>query len=370
MADTTNASKRPRSEEEEETAFSTLAVFSYRTPVATAFFPHGEAAENTTHMVLRCLFGPRAHNMFSFTISAEGRFFCVDEQLIGLLDRSQREAYGMSGARDLWHCLYIHEASEEKKGTETYGTMAALSRKLAAEEIAVLDCSTLTRNFMLVRLDNAERALSSLQDAIGKAEAAVGRNGGGGDGGGGGGGGGATPVPGTVRATGDALAAAQLALLPGEVTIARLSLDALPACAHALLQLLFFPPGKGTGTGTGAAPPSPGFLHYFEMGGEVSLMAEQTALDALTGLDSEESGRALRSAITPTASAGWRVIRVTCTAGSDAVGILSAVCRPLAALPLMNVSTLDANFLLVEGRHLEAALELLREAGSAVARLP
>ena len=363
MAETSNAPKRPRSEEEEETAFSTLAVFSYRTPVATAFFPHGEAAESTTHMLLRCLFGPRAHNMFSFTISAEGRFFCVDEQLIGRLDRSQSER-----ARDLWHCLYIHEASEEKKGTETHGTMAALSRKLAGEEIAVLDCSTLTRNFMLVRLDNAERALRSLQDAInGKAEAAVGRNGSGGDGGGGGG---ATPVPGMVRAAGDALAVAQLALLPGEVTIARLSLDALPACAHALLQLLFFPPGEDAGAGTAAEPPSPGFVHYFEMGGEVSLMAEQTALDALTGLDSEESGRALRSAIAPTASAGWRVIRVTCAAGSDAVGILSAVCRPLAALPLMNVSTLDANFLLVEGRHLEAALELLREAGSTVACLP
>ena len=363
MAETSNAPKRPRSEEEEETAFSTLAVFSYRTPVATAFFPHGEAAENTTHMLLRCLFGPRAHNMFSFTISAEGRFFCVDEQLIGRLDRSQA---AQAGDRSLWHCLYIHEASEEKKGTETHGTMAALSRKLAAEEIAVLDCSTLTRNFMLVRLDNAERALRSLQDAInGKA---VGRNGSGGDGGGGGGG--ATPVPGTVRAAGDALAVAQLALLPGEVTIARLSLDALPACAHALLQLLFFPPGEDAGAGTAAEPPSPGFVHYFEMGGEVSLMAEQAALDALTGLDSEESGRALRSAIAPTASAGWRVIRVTCAAGSDAVGILSAVCRPLAALPLMNVSTLDANFLLVEGRHLEAALELLREAGSTVACLP
>ena len=86
-------------------------------------------------------------------------------------------------------------------------------------------------------------------------------------------------------------------------------------------------------------------------------------------LQLNESGRALRSAIAPTASAGWRVIRVTCAAGSDAVGILSAVCRPLAALPLMNVSTLDANFLLVEGRHLEAALELLREAGSTVACL-
>ena len=283
-------SKRPRSEEEDtDTAFSTLAVFSYRTPVATLFFPDGEAAENTTHAVLRCLFGPRVHNMFSFTISAEGRFFCLDEQLVGLLDRSQSES-----ARDLWHCLYIHEASEQKKGTETYGTMAALSRKLAAEEIAVLDCSTLSRNFMLVRLDNAERALRSLQDAISKAEAAA--DGSGGGNGGGGGDNGATPIPGTVRAAGDALAAAQLALLPGDVTIARLSLDALPPCSHALMQLLFFPPG-------GKASPS--FLHYFEMGGEVSLMLEQAALDNLDGVAGEESALALRSAIAPTASTGW-----------------------------------------------------------------
>ena len=96
----------------------------------------------------------------------------------------------------------------------------------------------------------------------------------------------------------------------------------------------------------------------------------EVALASLRRLTQFAGNGALRSAIAPTASAGWRVIRVTCAAGSDAVGILSAVCRPLAALPLMNVSTLDANFLLVEGRHLEAALELLREAGSTVACLP
>lgn len=74
------------------------------------------------------------------------------------------------------------------------------------------------------------------------------------------------------------------------------------------------------------------------------------------------------AALEPTASRGWRVLRVTCSSGSDAVGILSAVCRPLAAIPLMNVSTLDANFLLVEGTHLEKALELL-EPHTAVERL-
>ena len=110
-------------------------------------------------------------------------------------------------------------------------------------------------------------------------------------------------------------------------------------------------------------------MHYFEMGGEISLMVEQAALDSLDGA-ATGGENALRAAIAPTASQGWRVIRLTVAPGSDAVGVLAAVCRPLAALPLMNVSTLDANFLLVEGQHLEAALELLREAGSAVARLP
>ena len=150
----------------------------------------------------------------------------------------------------------------------------------------------------------------------------------------------------------------QLALLPGDVTIASLSIDAVPKCAHALLQLLFFPP-------TGAD--APGFLHFFEMGGEVSLMAEQAALDALDDADAE-TARALTAALEPTASRGWRALRVTCSSGSDAVGILSAVCRPLAAIPLMNVSTLDANFLLVEGKHLKRALELL-EPHTAVERL-
>ena len=172
----------------------------------------------------------------------------------------------------------------------------------------------------------------------------------------------------------------QLALLPGDITIASLALDALPKCAHALLQLLFFPPTTTTTTttttaatattgttGTGTADANPGFLHFFEMGGEVSLMAEQSALDALDDADAE-TARALTAALEPTASRGWRALRVTCSSGSDAVGILSAVCRPLAAIPLMNVSTLDANFLLVEGKHLERALELL-EPHTAVERL-
>ena len=43
------------------------------------------------------------------------------------------------------------------------------------------------------------------------------------------------------------------------------------------------------------------------MGGEVSLMAEQSALDALTGLDGEESGRALRSAGSSRPTGLWQM---------------------------------------------------------------
>ena len=371
--------------------FGTLSVFSYRTPIATLFVPNGQ---DVTLATLRCLFGPRAHNMFSCTVSAEGRFFAFDEGLL--------ETFGAAkAARDLWHCLYIHEASPDTNGSESSGTMAALSSQLADEKIAVLDVSTLARNFMLVRLENAERALKTLQAAITSEPPPQAR----------------PPArhqrpparhqrpPTTARPPthpplptraqeppsaeagggigfGLPQAAVQLALLPGDITIASLALDALPKCAHALLQLLFFPPstttttgttttaaanGTNGTTGTGTADANPGFLHFFEMGGEVSLMAEQSALDALDDADAE-TARALTAALEPTASRGWRALRVTCSSGSDAVGILSAVCRPLAAIPLMNVSTLDANFLLVEGKHLERALELL-EPHTAVERL-
>ena len=378
--------------------FGTLSVFSYRTPIATLFVPNGQ---DVTLATLRCLFGPRAHNMFSCTVSAEGRFFAFDEGLL--------ETFGAAkAARDLWHCLYIHEASPDTNGSESSGTMAALSSQLANEKIAVLDVSTLARNFMLVRLENAERALKTLQAAITSEPPPQAR----------------PPArhqrpparhqrpparhqrpPTTARPPthpplptraqeppsaeagggigfGLPQAAVQLALLPGDITIASLALDALPKCAHALLQLLFFPPstttttgttttaaanGTNGTTGTGTADANPGFLHFFEMGGEVSLMAEQSALDALDDADAE-TARALTAALEPTASRGWRALRVTCSSGSDAVGILSAVCRPLAAIPLMNVSTLDANFLLVEGKHLERALELL-EPHTAVERL-
>ena len=190
--------------------FETLSVYSYRTPVATYFVPHGEVAEGTTHALIRCLFGPRTHDLFSFTFTAEGRFFCLDEQLLGLFERSKRP-------RDLWRCLNIHEASTLKKGNETSGTMAALSQQLAGEQIAVLDCSTLTRNFILVRHEHAERALQCLQDVIKEAAGAEGTDENGSV---------CTSsgaVPG-APACGGALAAVRLALLPGEVTIAGLSL--------------------------------------------------------------------------------------------------------------------------------------------------
>ena len=66
----------------------------------------------------------------------------------------------------------------------------------------------------------------------------------------------------------------------------------------------------------------------------------------------------LAAAIGEGLSAGWRVVCVTQSEGSDRVGVLSEVCLPLASLPLMNVSTGSKTFVLVPGRFLDRALEL------------
>ena len=306
--------------------FSTLSVFSYTNDVQAVAFARADA-HAATQGALHCLFAPpssRASEMFSYTASADGVFVLVDAAAAHLL----------GGARgDAWRCLYIHEGSTDKKGDETEGTIAALSARLAAEEVSVLDVTTLARNFMLVRADAAERALRTLQESLSRGRSLL-----------------------AARPQLSRPPPLRLALLPPRLAIGALSLAELPACAHALLRLVFLPRSPHA------------FLHYFEMGGEVSLMVEQAALDALDSL-AGDTAHAMRSALAPTASTGWRAIRVTCSAGSDSVGILSAVCQPLAQLPLMNVSTLDANYLLVEGHRLDDACKLL-ESRFPVARLP
>ena len=128
-------------------------------------------------------------------------------------------------------------------------------------------------------------------------------------------------------------------VLPPRLAIGALSLAELPACAHALLRLVFLPRSPHA------------FLHYFEMGGEVSLIAEEAPLDALCddgggGDDACAGGEALRAALAPSLSRGWRAISVAAAQGAEAVGILSALTSRIRA-PIMNVSSLDTNFILV-----------------------
>ena len=212
--------------------------------------------------------------------------------------------------------LHPREGSTDKKGDETEGTIAALSARLAAEEVSVLDVTTLARNFMLVRADAAERALRTLQESLSRGRALL-----------------------AARPQLSRPPPLRLALLPPRLAIGALSLAELPACAHALLRLVFLPRSPHA------------FLHYFEMGGEVSLIVEEAPLDALCadgagGDDACAGGEALRAALAPSLSRGWRAISVAAAQGAEAVGILSALTSRIRA-PIMNVSSLDTNFILV-----------------------
>ena len=288
--------------------FSTLSVFSYTNDVQAVAFARADA-HAATQGALHCLFAPpssRASEMFSYTASADGVFVLVDAAAAHLL----------GGARgDAWRCLYIHEGSTDKKGDETEGTIAALSARLAAEEVSVLDVTTLARNFMLVRADAAARALRTLQESLSRGRALL-----------------------AARPQLSRPPPLRLALLPPRLAIGALSLAELPACAHAAPPV-FLP----------RAPHA--FLHYFEMGGEVSLIAEEAPLDALCadgggGGDACAGGEALRAALAPSLSRGWRAISVAAAQGAEAVGILSALTSRIRA-PIMNVSSLDTNFILV-----------------------
>ena len=83
------------------------------------------------------------------------------------------------------------------------------------------------------------------------------------------------------------------------------------------------------------------------------------ALEALRTTE-PSSAAALDAALEPSIARGWRVLTVTAPAGSDGVGILGAVCLPLASLPLLNVSTLDNTFVMLPEAHVDEALERLK----------
>ena len=142
--------------------------------------------------------GPRTHDMFSFR-----------SPLRGGSSASTSSCSASSAARGLAISGVASISTRRRRlGATRRQARWQRSQQLAGEQIAVLDCSTLTRNFILVRYEHVERALQCLQDVI---KEAAGRK--------------AQTVvacalaaassPGRLRAA--AKAAVRLALLPGEV---------------------------------------------------------------------------------------------------------------------------------------------------------
>ena len=300
--------------------FSTLSVFTYQAPLCVHFVTATQMSTMLPAM-LSAVFGERRrHSVFSFTALASGTFVVLDEPL-------HREMFGGSGS-ETWSCYYIHESSSMRSGADVSGSLSLLFDHLARAQVPMLNVCTLRRNFVLVRKALADLALQTLRHALdgGSVQSAA-----------------TDAPPAQVAAT--PLGRVSVELLRPTVALCALSLAQLKQCAHSVLHLLFL-----------RRPEQ--FVHYFEMGGEISLAISEGALSSLEEAEAE-SAATLRAAIEPTLSRGWRILDVTATGGHDGIGVLSAVCLPLAALPLMNFSTLDHTFVLVSEAHVERALELL-----------
>ena len=319
-------SKRTRSDSEEVMStkpFGTLSVFTYQGPLCTHFVPASQA-EATLPALLSAIFGSRdRHSVFSFTAGEPGSTLVLDEAL-------HRELFGGSGS-ERWSCLYIHESSSARSGAEVSGSLSLLFDRLAGAHVPMLNVCTLRRNFVLVRKALADLALKTFRSALdndGPSAAA-----------------GADSQPAAPPSRQLSESGVRIELMSASLAIGALTLAQLKQCAHGLLHLLFLRRGKQ-------------FAHYFEIGGEVSLALSEVALAALERAE-PESAAALLAALKPSLSRGWRVLDVTMATGYDGIGILSAVCLPLASLPLMNFSTLDHTYVLVPDAHLDAALKLL-----------
>ena len=349
MATSTSNGKRAR-EERNDCSFyapdlSTLAVYTYQGSLVTHFLPAARSRAESLAALIEAVFGSRRRT-FSMTSSPDGDFLVMDEAM-------HRELFGGADSRQ-WSCLYIHEGSTEVHGAEISGALSTLCDRLARAHVPVLNMCTISRNFMLVRQEAAEVALQTLRATIEPpAEATADANQQ------------QEASPRAAKAPSNrerVCAGVRIELLRGHVCIGMVSVAALKTAAHALLSLLFLQPSKGA-----RGSRRPPLTHYFEMGGEVSLILDQSALDALVA-EEAESASALLIAFGGTLSKGWRVLSVTAPAGSDGVGILSAVCLPLSSLPLLNVSTLDHTFVLVRESDVPQAIELLQRAEFAVER--
>lgn len=207
------------------TDYSTLAVFTYRSAILARAVPR-QHMHRIAHAVIGGLFGDHTDSMFSLTVTASGAFLLADSGLAALASELPRSG----DDEDTFRCLYLHESSETRRGSQIAGTLSALSARLAAEAIPVLSMTTLGRNFLLVREGATERALVTLQRTLDEPSSLP-----------------AMPPPPADRMV--------LTVLPAPVCICSLSRDELPAAAHALLWLF-------------ALQPAAGLTHVFEMGGE------------------------------------------------------------------------------------------------------
>jgi len=305
---------------------STLSVFTYHGPLAMHFIPLSQTAA-LLPALLSAVFGSRVrHSVFSLCSNTEGSFLLLDETL-------HRELFGGSCGVAPWSCLYIHEASSERSGAEVSGALSLLCDQLAAAQVPVLNVCTLARNFMIVKSALSDVAVSTLRSAV-EGPTPNGNPS-------------APPAEPTMTTKAAAAAGVRLQLLRGLHCIGSLSVEQLKECSHAVLHLLFLRKGAHA------------FTHFFEMAGEISLTLEEDALKALEQAE-PTSAKALSSALQPRLSRGWRVLDITAPAGGDGIGILGAVCRPLAKLPLMNFSTLDHTYVLFPEAHLDEALKKLK----------
>jgi hypothetical protein len=232
------------------------------------------------HAVIAGLFAQQPDSMFSVTLVESGCCFLFDDSFTATFDAVMGSARPTGS--QYYSCLYIHEGSQSRRGSEVAGTLAHLSARLAQEALPVLNMTTIERNFLLVYEHHAERALATLQRAIESEGAATAS-------------GSATHADPERALSGEA-GAPQLVILPPSISICSLSQLELHTCAHALLWLLQLRPAKH-------------LVSVFEMGGEVSLMFESEALDELKA-QHPRSAEALLAAAGSSLEREWRAISI------------------------------------------------------------
>jgi hypothetical protein len=207
-------------------ALPKLSVYTYRAPMLARHLPAtGRPNLDLVAAAATALLGPARTSMFSVTSDADGAFVVHDE-LQPLF------AHAPSSTR--FHCIYLHEASEERSGAQVSGTLSHLCGRLAAAEVAVLNQCTLAHTYMLVELEQHEAALRTLRSAIdghAAAEEAV------------------RPLSPQLAAAAEtqwthhmrrAKQILSIRLLPPSFAICSLSEDECRAAAHALMQLLLW----------------------------------------------------------------------------------------------------------------------------------